>query len=156
MPCKYLVLLWDDRLFLLGGSSIVFLFLQGGHGIIGGKVKEGSWCIWLGVKDSRIYSEGRGKHTLIQWCKFMEGFGSLEAKLAVRSGLSSWDYDEFLSSYWLLSPKYICCFMQLRLPMKCIHRLNDSYNYRLKRTLHIHEYHTICHSCRPPVSNACD
>lgn len=45
MPCKYLVLLWDDRLFLLGGSSIVFLFLQGGHGIIGGKVKEGSWCI---------------------------------------------------------------------------------------------------------------
>lgn len=109
-----------------------------------------------GYQGEQTYSESREKRVLIQWCKITEGFGNLEEKQPVASTLSSWDYDEFLSYYWLLSPKYICCFMQLRLPMKCIYRLNDSYNYRLKRTLHIHEYHTICHSCRPPVGNACD
>lgn len=140
----------------LGESSILFLSLQGRHRRKRREGKGGELVYLTGCRGQQTYSEGREKHTLIQWCKFMEGFGNLEEKQPVRSGLSSWDYDEFLSCYWLLSPKYICCFMQLRLPMKCIHRLNDSYNYRLKRTLHIHEYHTICHSCRPPVSNACD
>ena len=122
----------------------------------GREYKGGELVPQTGCQGKQTYSESREKHLLIQRCKSTEGFGNLEEKQPVRSTLSSWDYDEFLSSYWLLSPKYICCFMQLRLPMKCICRLNDSYNYRLKRSLHIHEYHTICHSCRPPVSNACD
>lgn len=118
--------------------------------------KGGELVHLTGCQGEQTYCESREKHALIQWCKFTKGFGNLEEKQPVRSTLSSRDYDEFLSYYWLLSPKYICCFMQLRLPMKPIYRLNDSYNYRLKRTLHIHEYHTICHSCRPPVSNVCD
>lgn len=122
-----------------------------------GREGEGGELVHLtGCQGEQTYSESREKHALIQWWKTTEGLGNLEEKQPVRSTLSSWDYGEFLSYYWLLSPKYICCFLQLRLPMKCIYRLNDSYNYRLKRTLHIHEYHTICHSCRPPVSNACD
>lgn len=92
---KWLVLLWGEMHLCLeeeglGESTAFLLSFQGGYKIKG---EKGELVHLTGCQQEQTYS--REKHGLIQWCKFTEGFGSLEEKTACEV------HTELLGLWWV-------------------------------------------------------